>query len=117
MRASGILMSKILLPLLTALFIVGCDRTAEAPPPVKPSVQVSTVQMEAVTPREEFVGRTSASRDISIKAKVRGTLLDRHFEAAVPVPIPLFRVGKAALVEPVDQRSFGGIDPGADFLV
>ncbi|MCW8346353.1 efflux RND transporter periplasmic adaptor subunit [Vibrio sp. ZSDZ65] len=70
---------------VSALFIpivilVGCDTAPPAPEAVKPSVKVLKVIVKEITPTEEFVGRTEATQDIQIKAKIRGNLLKTNFE-------------------------------------
>ncbi|MGF1748424.1 MULTISPECIES: efflux RND transporter periplasmic adaptor subunit [Vibrio] len=70
---------------VSALFIpivilVGCDTAPPAPEAVKPSVKVLEVIVKEITPTEEFVGRTEATQDIQIKAKIRGNLLKTNFE-------------------------------------
>ncbi len=66
------------------LFIATLQLTAcgEAPAPKQamlPSVIVNTAHTEAITPKSEIVGRTSASEDVSIKSQIQGQLLRRSF--------------------------------------
>lgn len=78
-KAGGVI-AKGLIAALPLFFLSGCEKTVEAPPVVKPSVKVLEVTMREITPSEEFVGRTEATQDIELKAKVRGNLLKAHFE-------------------------------------
>lgn len=78
-KADGVI-AKGLIVALPILLLSGCEKTVEAPPAVKPSVKVLEVTMKEITPSEEFVGRTEATQDIELKAKVRGNLLKAYFE-------------------------------------
>ncbi|MCG9624411.1 MULTISPECIES: efflux RND transporter periplasmic adaptor subunit [Vibrio] len=78
-KADGVI-AKGLIVALPILLLSGCEKTVKAPPVVKPSVKVLEVTMKEITPSEEFVGRTEATQDIELKAKVRGNLLKAYFE-------------------------------------
>ncbi|KFA95249.1 efflux RND transporter periplasmic adaptor subunit [Vibrio sp. ER1A] len=78
-KADGVI-AKVLIVALPILLLSGCEKTVKAPPVVKPSVKVLEVTMKEITPSEEFVGRTEATQDIELKAKVRGNLLKAYFE-------------------------------------
>ncbi len=78
-KADGLFV-KGLLATLPILLLVGCEKEPDAPPMVKPSVKVLEVTVRAITPSEEFVGRTESSQDIELKAKVRGNLQKTYFE-------------------------------------
>ncbi|MCL9773995.1 efflux RND transporter periplasmic adaptor subunit [Vibrio methylphosphonaticus] len=69
--------STLLIPIV---ILVGCDTAPPVVEAVKPSVKVLEVIVKEVTPTEEFVGRTEATQDIQIKAKIRGNLLKTNFE-------------------------------------
>lgn len=71
---------KGLIAVLPLALLAGCDSEPQAVAQVKPSVKVLEVTMKAITPSEEFVGRTEATQDIKIKSKVRGNLLKTYFE-------------------------------------
>ena len=71
---------KGLIAVLPLALLAGCDSEPEADAQVKRSVKVLEVTMKAITPSEEFVGRTEATQDIQIKSKVRGNLLKTYFE-------------------------------------
>ena len=73
--------AKILgLTLASLSFLSACDTAPPPPPVVKANVKVLEVAMKQVTPSNEFVGRTEATQDITIKSKVRGNLLKTNFE-------------------------------------
>jgi membrane fusion protein (multidrug efflux system) len=60
--------------------IAGCgqdDERAAAPPP--PGVLVAKVQNRAISETVEYVGRTVAVNDVSLRAQVEGYLLERRF--------------------------------------
>lgn len=61
-------------------FLSACDTAPPPPPAVKANVKVLEVAMKEVTPSNDFVGRTEATQDITIKSKVRGNLLKTNFE-------------------------------------
>lgn len=69
---------------LTSLFLLmggGCDsgkQAAVAAPP--PGVLVARVTQREVSKTTEYVGRTVAVNDVSIRAQVEGYLLERRFE-------------------------------------
>ncbi|MGR5221349.1 efflux RND transporter periplasmic adaptor subunit [Vibrio parahaemolyticus] len=71
---------KGLIAVLPLALLAGCDSEPQTVAQVKPSVKVLEVTMKAITPSEEFVGRTEATQDIQIKSKVRGNLLKTYFE-------------------------------------
>ncbi len=74
-------MAKALGLAIAALALLsGCDNAPPAAPEVKVNVKVIEVVMKEVQPSNEFVGRTEATQDITIKSKVRGNLLKTHFE-------------------------------------
>ncbi|MBW8190473.1 efflux RND transporter periplasmic adaptor subunit [Neiella marina] len=65
---------------LTSLtvFLSACSEAPkQAPPP--PKVEYAEVIESSMKPVVEFVGRTVASEDVSIKARVSGQLLSRNF--------------------------------------
>ena len=66
--------------LLPLILLVGCDQsarqTAESPPP---GVLVAKAQHRAITDTVEYVGRTVAVNDVSLRAQVEGYLLERKF--------------------------------------
>ena len=74
-----------LISLSTLAFTTGCQDSTEPPPPVKPAVQYLAADYTKVTPTVEFVGRTVAHDTVIIKAKVRGTLIERAFKEGADV--------------------------------
>ncbi len=69
----------ILLPLL-ALGLAACDRgTAQAPAPPPPSVAVVAVEAQSVPLRFQYAGRVAAFREVEIRARVPGILLEKSF--------------------------------------
>jgi len=62
------------------LLLSGCDNAPPPAPEVKVNVKVLEVVKKEVQPNREFVGRTEATQDITIKSKVRGNLLKTNFE-------------------------------------
>ena len=72
--------SVILVALLGALVLTGCDRPQQAPPsPPVPEVAVVTVQPQKVTLAEELPGRTAAFRIAEIRPQVNGLIQKRLF--------------------------------------
>jgi len=66
---------------IPALLLVGCDsgppEAVEAPPP---GVLVAKVARREISETIEYVGRTVAVNDVSLRAQVEGYLLERKFE-------------------------------------
>lgn len=110
MRLEGLLVAAVLLP--------ACHRQA---PPAAPPFAPLPVTVVAVTPRDvprdfEYLGRTAASRDVEVRARVSGFLDSRHFvEGAVvaagdllfqidPRPIEAQVTAAAAEVAVADAR-------------
>ncbi|RJG49111.1 efflux RND transporter periplasmic adaptor subunit [Motilimonas pumila] len=75
----------------------------EAPPP---AVIVATVKKESVKPFVEFVGRTQATEDVIIKARVKGNLLSRLFAEGNNIKAGdlLFEIDPAPYQSVVNQR-------------
>jgi membrane fusion protein (multidrug efflux system) len=69
----------VLLP-LAALGLAACDRgTAQAPAPPPPSVAVVAVEAQSVPLRFQYAGRVAAFREVEIRARVPGILLEKSF--------------------------------------
>lgn len=69
-----------LLPLL-CLVAVGCNRKqVKAPPPKDPEVMVALPFYQEVTDYEDFTGRTAATEDVTIRARVSGYLERSYFK-------------------------------------
>jgi membrane fusion protein, multidrug efflux system len=84
---------------------------ATAPPaPPPPLVIVGAVEPGTVPLAFEFAGRIGASRDVEIRARVSGVLLERAFEELAPVKQGdvLFRIDPAPTRPnlPAHRRSF-----------
>jgi membrane fusion protein (multidrug efflux system) len=90
--------SSILLA-FAALGLAACDRgTAQAPPsPPPPSVAVMAVEAQSVPLRFQYAGRVAAFREVEIRARVPGILLEKSFVegAAVKEGDVLFRIDPA----------------------
>lgn len=65
---------------LAISMLTGCDNVApqKAERP-KPNVVIETIKESLVKPEMNFIGRTEATEDVSIRAQVEGQLLKRHF--------------------------------------
>ncbi|WP_022941273.1 efflux RND transporter periplasmic adaptor subunit [Psychromonas hadalis] len=69
----------IFLPLLL-LALSGCnDSTVVKIAPPAPHVVIETISKTSLRPQIDFIGRTEATEDVSIRAQVGGVLLKRHF--------------------------------------
>jgi membrane fusion protein (multidrug efflux system) len=87
----------ILLPLL-ALGLAACDRgTAQAPSPPPPSIAVVAVEAQSVPLRFQYAGRVAAFREVEIRARVPGILLEKSFVegTAVKEDDVLYRIDPA----------------------
>lgn len=64
--------------LLFVLLVSGCDQPAtyKMPPP---AVVIQTVSPQPINSAFDFIGRTEAVEDVSIRARVEGYLLQTHF--------------------------------------
>ncbi|WP_019615439.1 efflux RND transporter periplasmic adaptor subunit [Psychromonas ossibalaenae] len=80
--------------------IIGCEdakiQKVKAP---TPHVIVETVSQSNIKPQMEFIGRTEATEDVSIRAQVEGTLLKRHFTGGDDV-------NKGELLFEIDPRPY-----------
>lgn len=86
-RASGATVAALstAIPLLS---ISGCDSgeppaAADAAPP--PAVVVAPATVRDVAASVEFVGRTEAFREVDLRARVQGFLIERDFQEGTPV--------------------------------
>jgi len=62
-----------------ALFLAGCNRQRETPPPPVPEVAVATIEPQEVVLHSELPGRTSAYLVAEIRPQVNGLLQKRLF--------------------------------------
>ena len=73
---------------------VGCEGEPPAPPPSKPTVEVSNPVPDSVADFEVFTGRTQAMHSVDIKARVTGELMEMNFKEGEDVKKgqPLFKI-------------------------
>jgi len=66
---------------LTVVFALsGCQKSAPAPPPLKPlTVQFVLPETQLITEQEEFTGRTAATEKVELRARVSGYLQQVDF--------------------------------------
>ena len=91
--------TRLLLSLfLASLMLAACDSdqaakdaAGKAPPP---GVLVVKVGRRSITDTFEYLGRTVAVKDVSLRAQVSGYLLERYFEEGSQIEIgqPLFKI-------------------------
>lgn len=75
-------LSKKLIPfsLLSLFILTACeDANKQKVAPPKPHVIVTTISETEIKPHIDFIGRTEATEDVSLRSQVEGTLLKRHF--------------------------------------
>ncbi|WP_432453169.1 efflux RND transporter periplasmic adaptor subunit [Agarivorans sp. QJM3NY_29] len=75
----GCISSVLGMMLLSVFFVSGCDNAPPPAPKVIAKVKVLEVTTREVRPSNEFVGRTEATQDIILKAKIRGELVKINF--------------------------------------
>ena len=81
MNRFNVMRSFTIVPLLLT-FVVACnDSTIAKTAPAAPHVVIETIQETQMRPQFDFIGRTEATEDVSIRAQVEGVLLKRHFTA------------------------------------
>jgi membrane fusion protein (multidrug efflux system) len=83
---------------LSALGLTACDPgTAQAPAPPPPSVAVVAVEAQSVPLRFQYAGRVAAFREVEVRARVSGILVEKSFVegAAVKEGDVLFRIDPA----------------------
>jgi membrane fusion protein, multidrug efflux system len=86
------------LAVLCVASLVGCE--AKQPPPAappRPAVVVATVSREAVPVALSYAARTAGSREVEVRARVRGILLERRYQEGTRVREgqPMFRIDPA----------------------
>lgn len=78
-------------PVLTAslalIVLAGCGEKPVMPTPPPPAVEVITVATEALPVPGEFVGKTVATGDVQIRARVTGTILEKPFAEGTLVKV------------------------------
>lgn len=70
---------RIVLPLLTAVSLIGCGETNTAAPQMLPAVKVEQVTSTAFYPSRTYIGRIEAAEDAAITSQVTGYLKSRDF--------------------------------------
>ena len=66
--------------LIALVALAGCQKSAPAPPPVKPlTVQFVLPETQMITEQEEFTGRTAATEKVELRARVSGYLQQVDF--------------------------------------
>lgn len=87
-----------LLLALSTLGLAACDRgTAQAPTPPPPSVAILALEAKSVPLRFQYAGRVAAFREVEVRARVPGILLEKSFVegTAVKEGDVLFRIDPA----------------------
>ncbi len=65
---------------LLLIILSGCnDATVIQQAPPAPHVIIETLKQANIQPQIEFIGRTEATEDVSIRAQIEGVLIKRHF--------------------------------------
>jgi membrane fusion protein (multidrug efflux system) len=91
---------------LLLLVLSGCnDPVVKKSAPVV-SVVVDNIVQTRIRPQYDFIGRTEATEDVSIRAQVDGVLLKRHFTAGDDVQKNdlLFEIDPAPYQTQVSQQ-------------
>ncbi len=90
----------------SALLLGGCGKE-EAPAPVIPTVGVVKAELQQIKPSADFVGRTQANEDVSVRSRVSGHLLERFFQEGQTVTKGdlLYRIDPEPYQEVVTQRN------------
>lgn len=74
---------------LTLIFLslFSCEKQESTPdsPPPAPAVSVYSISVENIGSYREFVARTEASKEASLRARVEGELIERHFKEGAVV--------------------------------
>ncbi|MFD2166220.1 efflux RND transporter periplasmic adaptor subunit [Thalassotalea euphylliae] len=97
---------KSALGLFALVFIAGCSQEAKkAAPMPAPQVSVFNIGMTEVGGARDFVARTEASKSATIKARVEGELIARHFRegSIVEADTLLFEIDPASYIASLNQ--------------
>ncbi len=70
---------RLLSLIVLSLVISGCNQPLPEQEKVLPGVMVSTASIQSIKKTSEFIARTEAVNDVSIRAQVQGYLLERQF--------------------------------------
>ena len=92
--------SQVGICLFFLIFITGCkDRNTQKDKTPIPHVVIEIVSKSTMKPHMEFIGRTEATEDVSIRAQIEGSLLKRHFTGGD-------NVNKGDLLFEIDPTSY-----------
>ncbi len=73
------------LVLAVALLALGCEPAAQPGPPPPPEVTVTTVQPADIEVTYEYVGQTAGFREVEVRARVTGILLQENYKEGARV--------------------------------
>lgn len=106
MNKISMLSSVTFFPLLLLGLSACNDSSVIATAAPAPHVVVETIKEVNIRPEMEFIGRTEATEDVSIRAQVEGVLLKRHFTGGDDVQKGdlLFEIDPAPYQTIVNQR-------------
>lgn len=96
--------------LLAGAAAVGCEGEPPAPPPSKPTVEVSSPIRDSVADFEVFTGRTQAMHYVDIRARVTGELMEMNFKEGEDVK-------KGQTLFKIDSRPYDATLAQADAMV
>jgi membrane fusion protein (multidrug efflux system) len=88
-----------LLVILPLLFLGGCEKKAEGPPPAPPAVKVAEVVQQDVPIYSEWVAQLNGDTNAEINPKVQGYVLTKKYQEGFPVQ-------KSQLLFEIDPRPF-----------
>lgn len=75
----------LLVAILSAISITGCEPAAQPGPPPAPEVTVVPIKTEDVEVTYEYVGQTAGFREVEVRARVTGILLQENFKEGARV--------------------------------
>ncbi len=99
LRRLGLDKAATVLGLAFLLFITGCEKKEEAPPPAPPEVEVTDVVEQNVPIYQDWVAQLNGPVNADITPKVQGYLLKRDYSEG-------FFVKKGQLLYEIDPRPF-----------
>ncbi len=85
--------------LAALVLVLGCSRDEAPKPPGPTTVRIEVAAVESLADRREYVGNVRSIDRIEIRARVRGYLLEQHFEDGA-------RVARGARLFRIDPRPF-----------
>lgn len=98
MNIFSVLRSLAFISLLLTISACNESPVAKTAPPA-PHVTVETIKESVIRPEINFIGRTEATEDVSIRSQVEGVLLKRHFTGGDDVE-------KGALLFEIDSSPY-----------